>query len=336
MAVVVTGASGHVGANLIRALLRRKECVRALVHNSARALEGLPIETVQGDVLDPDSLREAFRGADTIYHLAAVISIDGDCGGLVPRVNVDGVRNVAEAALEAGVCRLVHCSSIHAFDLEPRDRVLDETRSRSDERPGQPAYDTSKARGERALRKVVERGLDAVIVNPTGILGPADFEGSRMGRVLLDLCRRALPSLVDGGFDWVDVRDVCDGMLAAAERGRTGESYLLSGGYRSVKDVAAIVESLTGIAPPRWTSPIWLARIGAPFVVAWGRICGSEPLYTPEALRALNRPPRISTHKAETELGFRARPLARTIQDALAWYVEHGMLPRGTLLRPAA
>jgi len=331
MRVVVTGASGHVGANLMRALLERGDNVRALVYERAAALEGLDVERVRGDVLDADSLARVFEGAERVYHLAAIISIDGDRGGAVPAVNVRGARNVAEAALAAGVQRLVHCSSIHAFDQKPHDQPLDETRSRSDQRRGHPAYDVSKARGEREVRAVIERGLDAVIVNPTAIIGPNDFEGSKMGRVFLDLVRRALPTLIDGGFDWVDVRDVCAGMIAAGDRGRTGESYLLGGRYASVRELADIVHGATGIRPPRATSPMWLARIGAPFVVAAGRITGREPLYTGEALRALRANRNILVTKARDELGYRVRSLEQTVHDALSWYVASGRLPAGSL-----
>ncbi|MCP3982103.1 MAG: NAD-dependent epimerase/dehydratase family protein [bacterium] len=335
MRVVVTGASGHVGANLVRALLDRGDEVRALVHRRSESLEGLDVEYAHGDVLDSPSLRAAFEGAERVYHLAALISIDGNRGGAVPAINVRGARNVAEAALDAGVGRLVHCSSIHAFDQEPLGRPLDEQRSRADERGGHPAYDVSKARGEREVRAVIERGLDAVIVNPTGIIGPNDFQDSRMGRVLLDLALRRLPSLIDGGFVWVDVRDVCDGLIAAGDLGRTGENYLLGGRHATVRELATLVEEETGVAPPRITSPMWLARIGAPFVVAAGRIRGSEPLYTGEALRALRGNRDIATTKARDELGFSPRPLDRTVRDTLDWYVATGRLPHG-LLRPAA
>ena len=147
--ITVTGASGLLGANLVRALLERGDTVRTFVHRNDAALEGLDVERVRGDVLDSDSLVRAFEGAELVYHLAALISIDGDRGGAVPAINVRGARNVAEAALTAGVRRLVHCSSIHAFDQKPLGQPLDETRARSDQRPGHPPYDVSKARGER-------------------------------------------------------------------------------------------------------------------------------------------------------------------------------------------
>jgi dihydroflavonol-4-reductase len=331
MTTVVTGAAGHLGANLVRRLLQRGDTVRAVIHRHDSALEGLDVQRVHADVRDPDAVLRAFQGADVVYHLAAIISIDGSKGGLVPAVNIGGVRNVAEAALACGVRRLVHCSSIHAFDQEPLEQPLDETRSRADERPGHPAYDESKARGEREVRKVVARGLDAVIVNPTAILGPNDFLGSRLGRTFLELYHRRLPSLLEGGFDWVDARDVCDAAMAAAEHGRNGESYLLGGHWASVRSLAEIVQRHTGVAPPRWTSPMWLARLFAPCAVAYGRLRGVEPLYTGEALRALRANRNISCSRAAAELGHRPRPLDETVRDSLEWLEQHGRLPRGAV-----
>src|SRR4029450_3502948 len=158
MRVVVTGASGHVGANLVRALRERGDTVRALVHRNEAALDGLDAERVRGDVLDADSLVRAFEDAERVYHLAALISIDGDRGGAVPAINVRGARNGAEAALTPGVRPRAPCSSIHAFDQNPLDQPLDETRARSDQRPRHPAYDGSKARRDREGRGVDTRG----------------------------------------------------------------------------------------------------------------------------------------------------------------------------------
>jgi dihydroflavonol-4-reductase len=317
--IAVTGATGHVGANLVRALLVRGERVRVLVHDrNERPLDGLDVERVKGDVRDPASLERAFEGAEIVFHLAALISIQGDRGGLVPAINVDGAKNAAEAALRQGVRRFVHTSSVHAFDLS-RGGTIDETSPRSDA-PHLAAYDRSKAAGERAVREVVARGLDAVIVHPTAVLGPFDFEPSRMGRTLLGLRDRTLPSLVAGGFDWVDVRDVVAALLAAVERGRTGESYLVSGEYRSVAELAALASTITGVAPPRIVSPIGLARVGVPFAAAWGWMTGKEPLYTNESLSTLAHDARISGAKAARELGHAPRSLEETLRDTYAWF----------------
>lgn len=322
--IVVTGASGHVGANLVRMLLGRGEAVRAVVHRSAPSLDGLELERVQGDILEEGSLRAAFEGADTVFHLAALISITGSQGGAVERMNVQGARNAARAARQAGVRRYVHVSSVHAWAHAPEE-PLSEVCKRAG--LGCPAYDQSKAAGEVEVRAEIEEGLAAVIVNPSGVIGPQDFGPSRFGQTLVQMARGRMPALVDGGFDWVDARDVCTSMLAAAERGRIGESYLLGGRWASVAEIATLVAGLTNRSPPRLTTPRWLASWSAPLAEHAQRAFGMEPLFTPEGLHALFHGSRhVDWSKAATELGHTPRPLADTLADTLGWFRARGVL----------
>jgi len=332
LTVVVTGASGHIGANLVRELLARGDRVRVLVHRNTRAVEGLDVEIVSGDVLDPESLRAAFTGAEIVYHLAAVISIVGDPHGTVRAVNVGGAENAGRAALESGVGRMVHCSSVHAFDMETVG-PLDEAAARVPDDPRRyAAYDRSKAEGERRVRAVIAEGLDAVIVHPTGVIGPLDFGPSRMGQVFLRLYRRRLPSLVAGGFDFVDVRDVVQGLIAAGERGRRNESYLLSGHYVGIAEIATIAHGITGRKPPRLTLPIGVVRLGVPLMRLIAGLTGSEPLYTTESLRALRGTLDIDNWKARRELGFSPRPTVETVGDVYRWFAEQGLIPEDAVL----
>ncbi len=325
MTVLVTGATGHVGANLVRMLVERGARVRALVHSSGASLQGLDVERVQGDVTDAASLDAAMRGVEDAYHLAAVISILGDRGGELVRINVEGVRAVARAARRAGLRRLVHMSSCHAFDLDWGPGAIHEGAPRP--KPGDPFYNRSKAMGEAALRTEIGLGLDAVIVNPTGVIGPYDFGPSRMGRFFLSLARGRLPSLIDGGFDFVDVRDLAATTIAAAARGRTGENYLVGGRYVAVREIADIGARCFGVTAPRVVAPMWLARGGAPFMDAFGRVTGREPLYTSESLHAL-RAGRICSDRAKAELGHAPRPLEDTVRDIYAWFESTGALSR--------
>ncbi len=326
--VVVTGASGHVGTNLVRRLLDSGRSVRAVVHKNRGLLEGHDVEWVPGDVTNRDSLRRAFTGATTVFHLAALISIEGDQGGLVTSTNVEGAGNAAAAALECGVQRYVHVSSVHAFDQNPLTEPLDEERSRALS-PKHNAYDRSKALGEARVKAVIAEGLNGVIVNPTGVIGPYDHQPSRMGQVFLDLYHRRLPSLIDGGFDWVDVRDVVAGILAAEDRGRRGENYLLSGHWRSVLDLATLAESVTGIRRPRIVSPMWLARGWAPFQMTIDRLMKRPLLYTSESLEALRANRNISHEKATRELGYQTRPIEESVRDIYAWFESAGLLGDG-------
>jgi dihydroflavonol-4-reductase len=329
MKIVVTGASGHLGGNLVRLLLEQKRDVKVVIRDDTRAIEGLDVDPVRADVLDENSLVKAFSGAGVVYHLAAVISITGWDREKVEAVNVVGVKNVVSACLKTGVKRLVHFSSIHAHHQFPRDQSLDERREYADVSPRALSYDRSKAKGEREILLGVERGLDAVIVNPTGVLGPHDFKPSRMGEVLLDLYHRRFPALVEGTFDWVDARDVCAGAVAAETRGRAGEKYLLSGTYLSFCDLAKLVEDVTAVAAPRLIAPQWLARVGAPFSAGWSRVFGKRPLFTSDSLEILRTcNPRISHAKASDELGYDPRPLRQTIEDTFRWFEWAGLLKK--------
>ena len=216
MLCVVTGAGGHVGSNLVPALLAEGRSVRVADLHEPTGLVRLGAEFVPCDVRDRAAVSSALADAETVFHLAAVISVVGSMGDLVRSVNVDGVRIVAEEAHRAGVRRFVHCSSVHAFDLfGARGHVVNEGTRRAVD-PRLPAYDRSKAAGEAQLQRVVAAGLDAVIVNPTGVVGPRDEQPSRMGHFFRALAAHRLPATVAGAFDWVDVRDV---VQRAAVRG---------------------------------------------------------------------------------------------------------------------
>ena len=318
-AVVVTGASGHVGANLVRALLASGRNVRALVHRDRRALEGLDIEMVPGDVTDIDSLRCAFLGADNVYHTAAHISITTREWQRLEAVNIFGTANVVEACLRCGVHRLVHFSSIEALVSEPNHTPVDESRPLVDS-PRCPPYARSKAAGERLVRQGLARGLDAITLYPTAMLGPHDYRMGFPNSGLLALCRGEWPALIDGGFDWVDVRDVARGALRAAEVAQAGGRYILSGHWASLRDLAELAEETTGTRVPSLIAPMWLARLGAPIVAALSRFSGRRPLYTSAALYALGGNPRITHRLAAQDLGYLPRSLKEIVNDTLEWF----------------
>ena len=327
--VAVTGATGHLGANLVPLLLSRGARICCLTRDNTAALQGLDVEQRPGDVREPETLRRAFEGAEIVFHLAARISITGGQGGLVSAVNVEGARQAAQAARAAGARRFVHVSSVHAFDHGDPAAPLTEEAPRPT--PRHPAYDRSKAAGEAAVREVGADGsLEVVVANPSGILGPNDHQPSRMGQVLLDLFHRRLPALTPGGFDWVDARDVAGALVALSERGRPGEGYLLGGRWCSMRGVAEAAAEVTGVPAPRWDAPAWLATATAPLVAWVTGLLGKEPLYTPEALHAVFKGSRdIRSDKAARELGFRCRPLADTLRDTYAWFEAAGRLRRG-------
>lgn len=324
--IAITGATGHLGSSLVRQLVERGERVRVLVRSPEPAeLRGLNIEQVRGDLTTGAGLDALLDGVDLLYHLAAQISIVGPMDGLVDAVNVQGVRRVTAAALRAGVRRMVHCCSVHVFEPEPFELPADEMRPRV-RRGHAPAYDVSKAEGEAIVRDAIEDGLDAVIVHPSAVLGPFDYRPSRMGHVLLMLYRRQLPAMMPGGFDFVDARDVSAGMIAAAERGRTNQSYLLTGRYLSIAELGERAARLTGVRPPRLVAPRWLVELGAPVMDRVSRFLDSEPLYTSESLMPLRLRTAYDHGKAARELGYRIRPIDDTLRDAYAWMLSQGVI----------
>ena len=315
--VVITGASGLLGNNLAAALLHEGHTVVAADRVRSIALDDLDVEFTKIDVLDPASLHEAFEGADAVFHLAAIISLTGDPKGIVARVNVQGPRNVARAALEAGVKRFVHCSSVHAYDLHTCGPSLDETGPRT-VKPHAPAYDRTKYAGEQQVQAAIACGLDAVIVNPTGVFGPRDFGGSRIGETIQQLRSGKIPVTVSGGFDLVDVRDVALGMIGAFHRGRTGENYLLSGTRVSIRELRQLISAVDGSHRPTMDIPIGLVRSLAP-IVEWLTPNGEVPLFTRDSLHALQYSPTVSHYKAATELGYAARPIRVSVADTIHW-----------------
>lgn len=325
MRIAITGANGHVGANLARLLLEQGHELRLLIHEREDAVAGLAAERVRGDVTDPQAMRGLVRGADAVVHAAARISIDGDRDGGLARVNVAGTRAVVEACLGEGVGRLVHFSSIHTYDPFPLDQPLDEARPPISRHVS--AYDRSKLQADQLVRDGVGRGLDAVLVAPTSVIGPHDHYPSLLGQAVIDIVSGRVPMLVPGGYDFVDVRDLCCGVVAALARGRKGEKYLLSGHFLTIRELAGLIGAASGRRAPQTVVPAWLLRGLVPLFhgVAWAS--GRPPLLTGESLRALtDSNPLISSAKAERELGYAKRPAAETVTDTIAWFRQAGML----------
>ena len=327
---VVTGGAGHVGSSLVAALRAGGREVRVVDLREPSAALRLGADWVRADVRDEERLRPAIEGAAIVYHLANVISVTGPMGGLVASVNVDGTRTAAAAAAAAQVRRFVYCSSIHAYDLGARRGTIVDESSPPCSGWSVPAYGWSKLAAEEVVRRAIDRGLDAVIVNPTAVIGPEDEAPSRMGAVLLALWHRRLPAFVSGGFDWVDVRDVAAAMVAAAERGRTGENYLLPGHRRSFPELAQLAADCAPIAVTRRTAPMWLAVLGSPVATVIARRTGNPLLPTREALRPLRAFPVVNGAKAARELGHRPRAIEQTLADLYEYFERSGALPRAS------
>ena len=324
MIAAITGACGYVGLNLIQTLLDAGHQVRALDRVRSPHLDPR-VEFVEADIFDTDSLRKVLDGVDVVYHLVAKITLEQE-DPAAWKVNVEGVRNVAEAALAAKVKRMVHVSSIASFDTNKCNRRLSEVAERSTD-AALPVYSRSKYAGEQEFLKVVAKGLDGVICYPTGVYGPIDLgnELSRINLVLLDSARGKIPAMVAGGFDLVDVRDIARGLLLASERGRTGENYLLGGHYIEMLDVCRIAAQYVGRPGPKFALPMGFVRAISPIVarLAKGKGQQDNPL-SKSALDTIETSPIVDRSKAQRDLGYAPRPLEETVSDLISHLVARG------------
>lgn len=324
MIVAVTGASGHIGNCLVKELKKQGAGIKVLVHNSRSDLDEMDVELIRGNLLEPESLNKLCDGVDVVFHLAAQIAIDNSSSDEVYQTNVTGTRNILAAAIHSGVKKFIHFSSIHAFQIGTPGQLMDETRpSVVSERT---IYEFTKASGEREVHKAVENGLNAVILNPTAVIGPFDYRSSLLGQALLKIFQNKLPFLVAGGYNWVDVRDVVSASIRSVESGRKGENYILSGRYCSLKELSEMISKISGCRVPVIV-PVSLARMACPFFKLYSLITKTKPLYTYQSLDILvNSPDNISNAKAQKELGYNPRPLEQTLRDTFDWYRENNFI----------
>jgi len=318
--ILVTGATGHIGNTLVRALIARGQRVRAMLlpGEDDFPLHGLDLEQVRADVLDFTSLRTAFDRVRQVYHLAGLISILPGRQRLLRAVNVVGTRHVLHAAREAGVEKLVYTSSIHALRRVPHGVCIDECLP-FDPDGALSAYDASKAQASLEVQQAARAGLPATIVCPTGVIGPYDFRRSEIASVVLS-CMDGKPQLyVEGAYDFVDVRDVAEGMILACELGRQGEAYLLGGEQLSVHRLLGMVRQLTRTGFACIRIPLRLARLLARAAPAYYQVARIRPRITPYALETLTGNSLVSHAKAGEDLGYAPRPLRDSLADTIAW-----------------
>jgi dihydroflavonol-4-reductase len=321
---LVTGSTGLVGNNVVRQLLARNLRVRAIVRSTSavgdKALAGLAVERVTGGLEDEAALERALAGVSCVVHSAAFVHCGWRYAGEMREVNVEGTRRIARAARRAGV-RLVHVSSVDAIGLRPDGEPADEETP-----PGvmpECPYVVTKRDAEKAVLEEVDRGLDAVIVNPVYMLGPWDWRPSS-GRMLLEVAAGKGLFAPPGGNDFVDVRDVAGGVLAAIERGRTGRRYILGGHGMSYLDAWRVMARVTGRMQPLGFAPRPFVRlagwVGDLAAVVRGREGDVNSAATTMSLLDHN----FSCRRAQDELGYSFRPIEDTVQDAWDWFVARG------------
>jgi len=325
--IVITGATGHLGNVLVRKLVSMNKKVRALIlpGEDITSLEGLEVEKVEGDVRVPDSLRKAFEGADIVYHCAGIISILPGQQKQLNQVNVLGTRNVVNICLETKVKRLVYTSSIHALSEPAPGIVIDESREFNPENVlGE--YSKSKALGTLEVLKGIEKGLNAIILCPSGIIGPHDYRISEMGKLITDFVKGKVKACVGGAYDFVDVRDVAEGLILACEKGKKGECYILSGQQIGVKQLLKFLEEISGVKAPSFKIPHQVARTAGFFNVLYCNLMKIKPLFTPFSIDVLASNSLVSCQKAQDELGYSPRSIYESIKDTVRWFRQEGII----------
>ncbi len=320
---LVTGATGHIGNVLVRELVKRGESVRALVlpEEDLTPLNDLDIEIVMGNVLDKKSLLTAFKDVDYVFHLAGIISIMPGKDDFVHDVNVNGTYNMIETAKNQNIKKFIHTSSIHAFKRIPHGVTVDENVP-IDPESAVAAYDQSKAEATLAVLEAARQGLPAVVVCPTGVIGPYDYKGSEMGTLIQDWMQHKVNFLIEGNYDFVDVRDVVQGMILAREKGRIGQVYILSGELIRVRDLWKLVKELMDVRSYIINIPVRFAAFVARFTQFYYRLTHSKPRFTTYSIDTLHTNAVISNSKARTILGYRPRSLRDSISDTVKWWQD--------------
>jgi len=320
--ILVTGAGGHIGNVLVKYLYKKgyRE-LRLFVQQDEDIsyIEKYAKEIIRGDIRDYLSVSAAVRGCEFVFHLAGLVQISGMRKKIIYDVNVGGTRNVAQACLEKGVKRLIHVSSVHALK-EPQEGAVDETLDADVHHlPG--VYAKSKAMGTIEVMNAMQKGLDAVIVFPTGVIGPYDFRSSYTGSAIRGyIDAKKTQYYFNGKYDFVDVRDVADGIFRAWKYGEKGQGYIISGSVASLEDIIRAVEKSTGRGIKRHQLPVFLVKAAATFAPVYYAFVRRKPILSKYSVDVLMSNANISSSKAQTKLGYKARPLVKTIKDMVRWH----------------
>ena len=325
LTIAITGTAGHLAASIIP-LLSNKGCsIRALQYKQELPFTFKDPEIIRGSLSDILSLGRLVNECDIVIHCAAKISIDSNSDASVYDTNVNGTKNIFYAAKTAKVKRFIYISSIHAYSQFPADEILDETRPYCDN--SSPRYDQSKRDAEQFVLQQKSGPMEVLVLNPTAIIGPNDHKPSLMGKAIMAIYNRKLLSLIRGGFDFCDVRDVAEGVVNAIDKGRNGHSYLLAGKWYSLVDLYRMIMDIKGATGRLPVLPPWAGYLGLPFINMTASFRNKEPLYTKESLRTLiHGNKKISSLKATRELGYNCRPLKETITDTISWFKQAGYL----------
>lgn len=319
---LVTGATGFVGWHLARHLLESGHRVRVLVRDPARLRELEEVEVVRGDLRDPEAVRRAVDGCEVVYHVAADYRLWVRDPAEMYRSNVDGTRNLLEAAHQARLERVVYTSTVGAIGIPPGGVGDEATPVDLQDMVG--PYKRSKFLAEQVALGYAARGLPVVIVNPTAPVGDHDFKPTPTGKTIVDYLRGAMRACLDTGLNLVDVRDVAAGHRLACERGRSGERYILGCRNLTLGEIFRNLEAVSGVAAPRWRIPYGVAYAAGVVSTAWAYVSGREPLAPLDGVRMARKKMFVSHAKAARELGFSPSPVEGALARAVAWFRANG------------
>ena len=329
MLAVITGATGLVGANLAEALLAAGHRVRATRRATSRLdhVEDLDVDWVEADLHDAEALTRAFDGADAVFHCAAAVTVRDVPPPWVITTNVEGTGNVLRAVRDAGAGRLLYCSSTVTVGISEDGELCDESSPWNLREYGlDDGYATTKYQAELLVRGMAAEGMDVVTVNPGFMFGPRDVRPSS-GELIVNVARGTVPGNTPGLNNFVDVRDVCRGMIAAWEKGRAGERYILGHRNMSYRAIFETIAEVAGVRPPSFAVPEWASVVAGWGGDAYQRITDRDAPVNSATIRwAYCKGFKFSSDKARAELGYEPGPIEPAIADAIAWFKARGML----------
>jgi dihydroflavonol-4-reductase len=327
MKKLVTGATGFIGSAIVRELIRDGEDIRVLIRKTSntRNIDNLDVERAFGDIRDGDSMRKALKGCDTLYYTAAHFAHWTPDKKLPYEINVEGTKTSLNAALDAGVERVVYTSTNNTMGAHGADIPANESAEFNHQDTGDN-YSMSKYLGEIEAKKFVAKGLPIVIVNPTIVIGAHDIKPTPSGKMIIDIANKDMPGYIEGGVNIIDVEDVARGHILAAKKGRVGERYLFGNENMSVSDYFRLISEVAGVKPPKIKIPYYLAiALGYMFELG-AYITKKPPVTTASEVKIGRKYEFYDCSKAVKELGLPQTPIRASIERAVNWFKENGYI----------
>ena len=326
---VVTGAFGHLGYNLVNKLLELNNEVVAFDLNTKENVFDKKVQIFKGNVCNKPDIDKLFKSLNNyqinVIHCAGIVSIASKYDKRVYDVNVLGTKNVVDACLKYKVNKLIHVSSVHAIKELKNNHVIKEVSNFSkDDVNG--LYAKTKAEASQYVLDSTKKGLNAVVVHPSGIIGPYDYNIGHTTRLIVDYVNGRLTAAIKGGYDFVDVRDVVDGIISCVDKGTSNECYILSNRYVSIKELLDTLHDISGRKKIKTYLPLWFIKPLAPLAETYYKIVKTKPLFTSYSLYTLNSNANFSHEKADKELGYKTRPIKDTLKDTYDWLKKENIV----------